>query len=254
MAALSVTLVPLTYFFQSYSTLSEAEAFGTYGMMFLPFGIVGAFIAARRPSNPIGWIFCSASLVNIVWAFAYQYVVYSISTSGVLPSALAVWLASSWLPDLGWSLILSFVLLLFPDGRLPSSRWRMVAWLACVYTAHQVLTGALKPGPVHRSLPFIHNPFGIEQATFLITMNDVGGLLGILLLFVSVFSLAVRFRRSHGVERQQLKWFLYAACLLLMGFLAQLLGVPRQFIIPLTTSTSLAFPVAVGMAVLRYRL
>jgi hypothetical protein len=146
----------------------------------------------------------------------------------------------------------TFLLLLFPDGHLASRRWRPVAWLAAGILATVLVANALAPGPLD-SFPRFANPLGIDLLGGV--LDRVLALAGALYLGVTascVAAVVVRFRRSRGEERQQLKWFAYAAGLLLIFLLLNVLaGDPNNLFFGVGLTL---FPLATGIAVLRYRL
>ena len=229
------------------------------GVLLLTFPTVGALVASRRPENSIGWIFCVTGLVLAVGVLANAYADYALSAGrGSLPGEeFAAWL-STWIGAPAALLAAAFLFLLFPDGRLPSRRWRPVAWMAAVGSPLIALAGALKPGPLdaHRS---IDNPVGIDST--LGGVVEVLGLLGALALNVSVLasgiSLILRLRRARGVERQQLKWFVYAASLMGGGFAASFLfswDLANSIVWFLGILGFMVLPVATGIAILKYRL
>jgi hypothetical protein len=216
------------------------------------FSAVGALIAARRPENPIGWIFCFTGLTQGLVSFAYAYAVYALVTA---PGSLPLGPLMSWVGQLVWypglCAMLTFGLLLFPDGRLPGRRWRLVAW-ACAAPLALFLVGAVLAWP-DRGRSFLYSEESQPEGLVII----VDGLLFPLLLIcalVCVISLIVRFRRSRGVERQQLKWFTYAAAAtFLMLFVSESLSlgiVSTLLFLPFVP----AIPVAAGVAIFRYRL
>jgi hypothetical protein len=222
---------------------------------FSAFMVVGALIVAHRPGNAIGWIFSAIALLAFTGQLASQYAIYTYATRpGSLPGAiLAAWYGS-WPWYLVLALSLVFTPLLFPTSRLLSPRWRPVAWLAGAATATVTVLGAFRTELDTVPDQVIANPIGVawmenpEQ-------SPVGAALFILLALlaaVAVGSLVIRFRRSRGEERQQLKWFTYAGALLLPGAvlgtfvtgpLAAVFAVPVVFV-----------PIAAGIAILRYRL
>ncbi len=229
------------------------------GVLLLTFPTVGAFVVSRRPENPIGWIFCAVGLVLGVGILASAYADYSLSAGpGSLPGEeYAAWI-STWSGGPAALLAAAFLFLLFPDGRPPSRRWRPVAWMAALGSPLSALGAALKPGPLdtHRS---IDNPFGIDAT--LATVVEVLGIVGTLTLTVSVLlsgiSLMLRLRRARGVERQQLKWFVYSAAVMGGGFAASFLfsSGPANSIAWFSGILGfMVLPVATGIALLRYRL
>jgi len=177
---------------------------------------------------------------------------------GSLPGEeYAAWL-STWIGAPAALLAAAFLFLLFPDGRLPSRRWRPAAWMAAIGSPLLALAGALKPGPLdaHRS---IDNPVAIDSTLGVVV--EVLGLLGALALNVSVLasgiSLILRLRRARGVERQQLKWFVYAASLMGGGFAASYLfssDLANSIVWFLGILGFMVLPVATGIAILKYRL
>jgi hypothetical protein len=150
-------------------------------------------------------------------------------------------------------------LLLFPTGRLPSVRWRPVAWLTVAFIVAGVILAAFSPGAYLGSLGPIRNPLGIEgvtgiyKAAFFTTSP--------LLFGAAVLSLFVRLRRALGVERQQLKWFVYAAAAFVLGLILvsmiSVVDTPTWFeraAVAYFTVASVGYPIAIGIAILRYRL
>jgi hypothetical protein len=225
----------------------------------LALATVGALVSARRTGNPAGWIFLAAGCALAVGQAGNQYAGYALVTApGSLPAGEWVaWLAA-WVPAAGGSLLVTLGLLLFPTGRLPSARWRPVAWIAAGSSAAVVFGLALKPGDLQGVLP-VDNPTGIEGlASALELLLPVAGMLLAASFLASVISMVLRFRRSRGEERQQLKWFAYAAVLLAAGYASAVvfgaLGIESAWTgIPLGVGF-LTVPTAAGIAILRYRL
>ncbi len=205
------------------------------------FATAGALIIAYRPQNRVGWVVSAVGLLFTIYDVSRSYAAYAPSAKWV------VWLASwSWFP--GELLAVGVLPLLFPDGRLPSRRWRFVLWLASAGLAAGVV------GAVGRSPAGIGVPRGFR---------DVALLLFLACLVLSMSSLAVRFRRANLEQRQQLKWFINAMTLIVLLFIGAmgvglviLHGPP--FDVPiLDAAIHLSFvslPVAIGIAVLKYRL
>jgi hypothetical protein len=239
-----------------------------YGL-FLVFPLVGALIASRRPENAIGWI-CLA--VGLLWMFigvSDFYGVYGVARPGSVPFPVAVaginnWL---WVPAVG--LLGTYLLLLFPDGRLPSSRWRPLAWLSGAVLVSASVGVMLSPGPL-QGLGGVRNPFGLEgEPSWLTSAGYVILPLLPLCMLASALSLVLRFRRSSGEERQQVKWIAFSASVVVIVYLiamvASLLSAAETWFAGgspawLSLLQSAAFlsltavPIAVGFAVLRYRL
>jgi hypothetical protein len=220
---------------------------------------VGAIVASRRPENPVGWLFCLSGVAVSTSTFASQYAIYALlARPDSLPAGEAMaWIAAWMLPIMN-GLQVSY-LLLFPTGRLPSRRWRWLAWLTVAYVLVGVLTAAFSPGAHLGSLGPIRNPLGIEGLTqfykaVLYTMSPA-------LLIAATFSLFVRLRRAVGVERQQLKWLAYAAGGLAIGAILLIITIaidtPRWYewvANAILVAVTPGVPVAIGIAILRYRL
>jgi hypothetical protein len=223
-------------------------------MAFAAFLVVGCLILARRPGNVIGWIFTAVGLLTMTAGLAEPYAQYAYVTHpGSLPAPMvADWVVGwIWTPTIALTFV--FPLLLFPTGRTLSPRWRPVVWLAAGVTAVYTVLGALRPTLELPDGRTVANPIGVAGVGD-VEENTLGAVLDSLLLLslaAAIVSLVLRFRRAHGVERQQLKWFTYAGALVLLvplsAFLLPSLGnLPYVVVI--------ALPIAVGIAILRYRL
>ena len=169
------------------------------------FATTGALVAARRPENAVGWLMCSLSLV---WA-ADGIAETAAETVAAKPGSLPVPQVLAWVyewavwPAFGLSAIF---LLLFPEGRPLTPRWRLAVWLAAVGTVLIVLAEALHPDPLPGGLA---NPVGIDMEGLLNGIRIAGAALLSASLAAALLSLALRFRRARGVERQQLKWLAF---------------------------------------------
>jgi hypothetical protein len=238
---------------------------------FLAFPLVGALIASRRPHNPIGWICLAVGLLWMLLGLFDYYGVYGLAKPDTVPFpvviyALAYWL---WLPTVG--LLAVYLLLLFPDGRLPSRRWRPLAWLSGAVIVLLGVDSVLAPGPL-TDLEGVRNPFGLEGAPWLVDAEIVLLLLFVACILASAVSLILRYRHSGGEVREQIKWIAlagsFAGLLVFLTIVLGLLIVPEEFmrgsggILPLWLQglifvMVLSFtgvPVAIGVAVLKYRL
>jgi hypothetical protein len=224
---------------------------------FSAFMVVGALVVAHRPNNAIGWLFSASALLAFTGQLAGQYAIYGYATRpGSLPGAtLAVWYGS-WPWVLILALTLIFTPLVFPTGRLLSPRWRPLAWLAGVATAVLTTLNSLRTNMSLGTVPdqVIANPIGVA----VVGNPDKGPAVPALILLLTVLaavafgSLVVRFRRSRGEERQQLKWFTYAAALVPLSVLGDALP---AVVGDLAIDLPIVFlPVAAGIAILRYRL
>jgi PAS domain S-box-containing protein len=228
----------------------------------ISFSTVGAIITPRLPpQNPIGWIFCSIGVIAGMRLFVSEYAIVTLlaeprSVPAMLPGGeVLAWISSwLWVPHIG---LFVFLALLFPDGRVPSSRWRPFAWLVGVVIVTGTVSVALWPETA-AGFDLVNHPLGIEVATD--TVNPVEAILYALGL-VAAASLLVRLRRSMGVERQQLKWFAYAvAVLATSAILAYVVSESVRAVwlewvsFMLVIASVVGLPVAVGIAILRYRL
>ena len=225
------------------------------------FMTVGAVLISRQPHNRIGWLCCAGGLLGVITAFSGEYARYAFgSHGGPLPGGLAMAWLNAWLGTFWAALVLSLLLLLFPTGRPPSRRWRPVAWACAVCVTALCVQQAVMPGPLEASGQ--PNPLGIDSARA--ALEQIYSLLNVcfaVLILLCADSVVVRFRRAGGMERQQLKWFVYAAGQLAVLF-ALAVGLPglwNRWVSPLLSDLvfGISFaliPVAIGIAILRYRL
>jgi hypothetical protein len=269
LAALSVasfiTSIPLYFLARpaqetpiSWNTLGNLLVF----VPFLAFPLVGALIASRRPQNSIGWI---CLVVGLFWM--ETFLEDSIPGSGPYPVTTDALTQSLWIPPVG--LLGIYLILLFPDGKLPSRRWRPLAWFSGVVMVLASLGITFGHGPLEGH-PGVRNPLGlealghpwVETAVFIVLV------LLPLCMVASALSLVLRYRRSRGEEREQIKWIAFAASV--VGLLYLITMVSSLFF-PLgwgSAGTPLwlgllqdaalvsftAVPIAVGFAILKYRL
>jgi hypothetical protein len=223
------------------------------------YSTVGAVIVPRMsPKNPIGWLFCAIGLLWAVIHFIGAYAIYSLlAAPGSLPAGeLASWLYT-WPWVLGLGLIV-FLSLLFPNGRLPSARWRWFARISAILTLVGMALAAFSPGPIVVGLPAIHNPLGIEGLPNAYKSVQV---LMLVLIGISVVSLVVRRVYARGVERQQTKWFTYAAAVAASGAILKfIISEPLELVwlggvaYALVLIGLASMPIAMGIAITRYRL
>jgi hypothetical protein len=230
---------------------------------FVAFLLVGAVICLRRPENGVGWIFLTCGVANGVWLFAYEHAIYAnLTNPGSLPSApWLTWLGMGWIEGARWLLMFTFVLLLYPTGRIPSPHWRWLAWLCGILVPGLLALQAVAPLPLNEEYPSIKNPFGLEEITPLVgVLSSLTPIIFVVLTIACAASVIARFRTARGDERQQLKWFYYSAVLLVVlmavTVVSDLAGrrIPDLpsillFLVPVT-----GLPVAAGIAILKYRL
>jgi hypothetical protein len=218
---------------------------------------VGAVLASRRPAHPVGWLLLAQVASNLATGAAAQYLTWGLLPGGPLPATHSVALfypASAG----GGLLLLGFVLLLTPTGKLPSPGWRW--WASAMVAVPLLLLVAvtLAPGSVDPSVQVIGGPFEFDGlGGVLLVVNQLALAFTTLAVVVCAGSLVVRFRRAHGVERQQLRWVAVAAALLVVAAGAALVGLAVGATEVVTWALSVwvaGLPVAIGAAVLRYRL
>jgi hypothetical protein len=240
-------------------TAVDDEVFA--GLVWGGYPTVGAVIVARQPRNRIGQLLCAVGLLVGPAFFAQAYAWYAlIYRPGSLPGGLAM----AWLGEWPWfvalGLVLTFLLLLFPTGRLVSRRWRVVAWAAAADLALGLVWGAFKPTLIAIEPQTVPNPLGLQQGEDVFELLESVLLVGLgLLTILSAASMVVRFRWARGVERQQLKWFTYATVVSVLVWVAfALTGLQHRLPTALTYVVGTIFlgaiPVAIGIALLRYRL
>ena len=263
LAALSVIMfiaaIALHVLARSLDSAGEWSALGAVGQVlgflpFLAFPLVGALVASRRPHNPVGWILLADGLLWTFGAVLDSYRVYRLARPGSVPfsgavHALGQWL---WVPAVG--LFAVYLILLFPDGRLPSRRWRPLAWFS---GAVMVLLSA-----------GIGKPFGLEQYSWVSDAFPVVLALLPLCILASAVSLMLRYRRAGTEVREQIKWVAFAALFVGVQFVIDIGA--SLLLVPMTASgrepawlallDQVGFimfagvPIAVGIAVLKYRL
>ena len=230
------------------------------------YSVIGAIIASRLPAHPIGWLCCAIGFKGALEHFSSEY---AISALVAHREALAGGKAMLWLCNWAWIVmfgLIVYLILLFPNGRLPSSRWRWFAWLSVALTLLAAVLMAISPDAVldvlgssdnvHISFP---NPLGIEGLPNLYRPVQT---LVLALGLVAAASVVVGRRGARGIERQQMKWLLYAAALFFVGnvlkntIFSPLGGVSWGLWIGylLVAVGGLGGPIAIGIAILRYRL
>ena len=167
------------------------------------FATLGALIVSRRPGNVLGWIFFASGLLGGVLMFSGQYATVALHSQTWPGGATAAWLSTLAQFSIVFSTL--FLIFLFPTGRLPSPLWRPVAWIAGMVIAVSVAVTALTPGMIE-DFPSVRNPFSVESAAAVLGILDaVGGWMGLACFVAAILSLILRFYRSRGDERLQLK-------------------------------------------------
>jgi hypothetical protein len=227
------------------------------------YAVAGTILAYRRPANPVGWFLIGLGLVEAARGLAGEYARHALTGPGHPGAVWAAWFV-------GWSLtllfpagLLTFLLLLFPDGRPLTGRWWAVFWIAAGLAGCTLAIVWLDPAPISvGGLPRVPNPTGVRGLNHLLygPLGKGVWVSSLVVLLLAVASVVLRYRRSAGEERLQLKWFAYAAAVSL-GLMAPLIplapsGGPWQLVydVAIVAGLGLAVPAAIGVAVLKYRL
>jgi signal transduction histidine kinase len=218
--------------------------------------LIGALVATRQPRNPIGWLFLAGQLGTGVGLVSQAYA-FRVLQDGTLGPALAGQLAGVMASALGasWALsVLAAVFLLFPDGSLPSRRWRVVLWALPVPQVAVIVSTVVV-------VPLDSITRGDELSPLVSTVGVVSTAASVLLLLLSLVALALRLRRARGEQRQQLRWLTAAAFALVASFILVLANVAglgsgdsRLWADVLLFVAYACLPIAAGVAMLRYRL
>ena len=252
-AALAITGVLLVAVGGAMATVGDLADGLLAIAVFLIVSVVGGLVASRQPRNAIGWILCAFSAFTGISTLTAGYAEVAPADARRGAGQGAAWF-SNWAYVSFFALAI-FLLLYFPDGRLPSRRWRLAAWCGALGTAAQAAGSAFDPGRLH-DYPKVVNPVGVDPS--LANAFGVGGIvLTVCALAAAAAAVVVRYRRSGGLARQQIKWLALAAVFAVLAFVVGgtvggtesetagnaliLLGV-------------LGVPVAIGVAMLRYRL
>ena len=223
-----------------------------FGVVALVWGITGSLIVSRQPRNSAGWIFCIAAGAVAVNSFAFAYTIYGVRISGsALPAQDPVALIGEY--SFAVAVLIPLLVLLFPDGRPPSRRWRWATWVLLAGFAIAVVSYALTPGPLNNFVDagiLYANPFGV---TAFADGRPLNALVGVGVLFILGASLATviavwqRFRRAHGEERQQMRWLVAMATVAGTGLLLILLLTPIFAILGIDGEETAAGNVAFGI-------
>ena len=224
---------------------------------FLTIGVAGLAIALRRPENAVGWLYLAVWVgIGLTFGLGTEYGYWAtITHPGAPGGTFAVWLSNwVWVPIFG--VLLTWPFLLFPDGHLVSRRWLPVSWAAGIVTVLWSAAFALEnhdyTDASNRSVP---NPFTIRPLIpFFDAAREVLAVAFMLVVITSIASLIVRYRRSHGDERQQVKWLILAASIVLLFLVIPVehgSGGPADALLGVVVAL---IPASVGVAILKYRL
>jgi signal transduction histidine kinase len=228
-------------------------------------GVLGAMIVLRRPGNRIGWLLLSMAAIEAIYLAADSVAVSGL-LGGATPRGWVAWPA--WVFNVCAYLVyfpLDFTVLFFPDGRvLPGRRWRWGAWGVLVAGIFNIVTVGISPSPIELStrLPSVANPLSVPALAALTNSDSpVTNILLLLVIVVLVATVAARFRRSRGVERTQIRWFVYTAAATLVLQLGYLISLVAPGLVAAGVADvvgTLGFyalmPLTIGLAVMRYGL
>ncbi len=227
-----------------------------FAVLFGAYAVVGGLVASRRPANVVGWCFLGSAACFAGVTLSSAYATYGLVTApGAVPLAWPMAWVSAWLSPPGTMLLFAGVPLTFPNGRFLSPRWRWVAWGACCFAIGAAVYAAVAPGEIRTS--GLVNPLGIAalRSTGVLLERIILGIY-LAIIFASAASLLIRFRRSRGEERQQIKWLAYAAAAIPVWFLTNwwVEGSHPVVFAVLDGLILMGVPVAAGIAILKYRL
>ncbi len=248
--------------------LHRTSVLGMLGKLtFLAFPVAGLLITRRQPRNRIAWILLAVGAAGGVGEVSEPYAEYGLNHGAGLPAAAYVAAISGglWVPFIG--LLGTFLVLLFPDGRLPSQRWRPLAWLSGATITLVYLMFTLAPGPLELYNSAVANPLGLGLLEPALKWLFFALPILPLCMLGCAAGLVVRFRRSAGVERLQLRWLAAAGTVVISSYLAMMIlslpynqgggaGTPPWLDVLQNAVVSLfvLIPISIAVAVLRYGL
>ena len=259
MCVLSLALTALSVLLLVLLLRSDAPIYYYWletSMVAIGYSTVGAIVASRLPESPIGWLFCAIGLCFGLVHFSAEYVEYALlAPSRSLPAGEGFAWLSSWIWVGGLGLVV-FLDLLFPNGRLPSARWRWFARFSAIALLPAAIMAALSPGRILSTT--FNNPLGVEG---LPNASKAIEAFMYALIVVGASSMLARLRHAGRIERQQIKWFAYATVLVISGVILKNVVYPVVGVtwvwwvgLILTAVGVVSSPVAMGIAIFRYRL
>ncbi|HEY7281125.1 MAG TPA: hypothetical protein VID47_05960 [Actinomycetota bacterium] len=239
-----------------------------FGVITYAFPVVGILVVRHQPRNAVTWILLGIGLSFGLSSAMEGYANAALAAyPGSLPAGAVVAALQSWLWAPAVILMGTFLLLLFPDGRLPSPRWRPVAWLSVVALAVAVFAIVFAPGTLaDEGFPELANPLGVPALRSVIAVMQVDIIVIPICIVLCGVALVGRFRRSTGIERLQLKWLVAAAATVgIVYAVAMVVSIPVpwlqsatpkpvQAVQALAIASFALVPIAIGVAILRYRL
>ena len=220
------------------------------------FATSGRLIARRQPRNAIGWMLLVAGLSSGFGGFVQEYATRAVIVApGSLPGAVALAWIGSWSWTFSSGPLLTLVPQLFPTGRPLSPRWRPLVWAGAAFMPLGFFLFGLRPGPAENAT-FVENPVALSGALADLRAALEGPLFVVIAFTVAASgaSLGVRFRRARGVEREQLKWVASSAVICAIAFVAMVALNTSKLGQVLVIFGLMTIPVAIGIAILRYRL
>src|SRR5829696_6505836 len=257
--AFSLTLTALSVVLIVLLLRSEATIYYFWletSMVTIGYSTVGAIVASRLPESPIGWLFCAIAFIFGVDHFSAEYAAYALlePTRSLPAGEICAWL-TSWVWVFGLGLVV-FLDLLFPNGRLPSARWRWFARFTAIVLLPAAILAALSPGRILSTT--LNNPLGIEGLPN--ASKEIEAFMYALVV-VGASSMLARLRHAGTIERQQIKWFAYATVVVISGVILKNVIYPVVDVIwvwwvglILTAVGVVSSPVAMSIAIFRYRL
>ncbi len=254
--ACGFTIVGLGVALVLVATFSETAGSTSFGVVLwsIPWIGVGAFVVTTRPRNPIGWLFCAVGLLWLSGEVVYDWVLGVTDSSNPFLPYASLYADSYWIPGLGLLLV---AVMLFPSGQLPSRGWRPAFVLVVVglvlALARAALATTVQAGDEGL---VVDNPIGLDAVGFVAPGDEAPILLILLASAISALvSFVVRFRRSEGVERQQLKWMSLAVPALVAGWVLAGFAEPWPLLANgLRVVSMTLIPIAAGLAITRFHL